>query len=113
MSSKIRVAIAGGTGYTGGELLRILLGHPGVEIVGVTTTSSDGQRVDSIHRDLIGETDLCFGTELGDPDVVFLCLGHGLSRQFLDTHTLSPECRVIDLGNDFRTEPDYPGRHFV
>ena len=113
MSRKIRVAIAGGTGYTGGELFRILLNHPEVEIVAATTTSSEGTPVASVHRDLLGETDLCFGKELNDPDVIFLCLGHGISRQFVDTHEIKPECRIIDLGNDFRLDGDYAGRHFV
>ena len=112
-SKKIRVAIAGGTGYTGGELFRILLNHPEVEIVAATTTSSEGTPVASVHRDLIGETDLCFGKELNDPDVIFLCLGHGISRQFVDTHDIKPECRIIDLGNDFRLDGDYAGRNFV
>lgn len=110
---KIRVAIAGGTGYTGGELFRILLNHPNVEIVAATTTSSEGTPVSSVHRDLIGETDLCFGKELNDPDVIFLCLGHGISRQFVDTHDIKPSCRIIDLGNDFRLDGDYAGRKFV
>ena len=111
--SKIRVAIAGGTGYTGGELFRILLNHPKVEIVAATTTSSEGTPVASVHRDLIGETDLRFGTGLNDPDVIFLCLGHGISRQFVDSHEISADCRIIDLGNDFRLDGDYAGRHFV
>ena len=111
--NKIKVAIAGGTGYTGGELFRILLNHPAVEIVAATTTSSEGTPVTSVHRDLIGETDLCFGKELNDPDVIFLCLGHGISRQFVDTHEIKPECRIIDLGNDFRLDGDYAGRNFV
>ena len=109
----IRAAIAGGTGYTGGELFRILLGHPDVQIVAATTTSSDGVPVTSVHRDLVGETDLCFGTGLNNPDVIFLCLGHGISRQFIDTHDISPDCRIIDLGNDFRLDGDHAGRHFV
>ena len=113
MNKKIRVAIAGGTGYTGGELFRILLNHPHVEIVAATTTSSEGTPVTSAHRDLIGETDLCFGLELNNPDVIFLCLGHGISRQFVDTHDIKPDCRIIDLGNDFRLDGDYAGRHFV
>ena len=113
MQKKIRVAIAGGTGYTGGELFRILLNHPDVEIVAATTTSSEGTPVASVHRDLIGETDLCFELELNDPDVIFLCLGHGISRQFVDTHDIKPECRIIDLGNDFRLDGDYAGRNFV
>ena len=112
-NNKIRVAIAGGTGYTGGELFRILLNHPEVEIVAATTTSSEGTSVASVHRDLIGETDLCFGTELNDPDVIFLCLGHGISRQFVDTHDIKPECRIIDLGNDFRLDGNYAGRNFI
>ena len=111
--NKIKVAIAGGTGYTGGELFRILLNHPNVEIVAATTTSSEGTRVDSVHRDLIGETDLCFGLELNDPDVIFLCLGHGISRQFVDTHEIKSSCRIIDLGNDFRLDGNYAGRNFV
>lgn len=113
MNKKIKAAIAGGTGYTGGELFRILLNHPNVEIVSATTTSSEGTPVTSVHRDLIGETGLCFGKELNDPDVIFLCLGHGISRQFVDTHDIKPECRIIDLGNDFRLDGDYAGRHFV
>ncbi len=111
--SKIRAAIAGGTGYTGGELFRILLNHPDVEIVAATTTSSEGTPVASIHRDLTGETDLCFGKDINNPDVLFLCLGHGISRQFLDSNNISPDCRIIDLGNDFRLDGEYAGRHFV
>lgn len=111
--SKIRVAIAGGTGYTGGELFRILLNHPEAEIVAATTTSSEGTPVASVHRDLIGETDLCFGKSLNDPDVIFLCLGHGISREFVDTHDIKPECRIIDLGNDFRLDGNYAGRNFI
>ena len=113
MNKKIRVAIAGGTGYTGGELFRILLNHPAVEIVAATTTSSEGTPVASVHRDLLGETELCFSTGLNDPDVIFLCLGHGISRQFVDSHEISPDCRIIDLGNDFRLDGDYAGRKFV
>lgn len=113
MDKKIRVALAGGTGYTGGELFRILLNHPSVEIVAATTTSSEGTPVASVHRDLIGETELCFGKDLNDPNVIFLCLGHGISRQFVDTHEIGPDCRIIDLGNDFRLDGDYAGRHFV
>lgn len=109
----IRAAIAGGTGYTGGELFRILLNHPEVQIVAATTTSSEGIPVTQVHRDLAGETDLRFGTELNEPDVIFLCLGHGLSRQFVDTHDISPDCRIIDLGNDFRLDGNYAGRKFI
>ena len=109
----IKAAIAGGTGYTGGELFRILLRHPEAEITAATTTSSEGTPVCDVHRDLIGETGLKFGKDIGNPDVLFLCLGHGLSREFLDTHDISENCRIIDLGNDFRTEGNYGGRTFV
>ena len=113
MAKTIKAAIAGATGYTGGELLRILLNHPDVEVVAATTTSEVGTPVSAVHRDLLGETDLCFGTELNDPDVIFLCLGHGISRQFVDTHDIKPECRIIDLGNDFRLDGNYAGRNFI
>ena len=110
----IRAAIAGGTGYTAGELLRILIRHPEVEVTDVLSTTSAGNPVTSFHRDLLGETDLTFTDSLSDnEDVIFLCLGHGLSREFLDTHELPKGCRIIDLGNDFRTEPDYKDLHFV
>ena len=113
MAKTIKAAIAGATGYTGGELLRILLNHPYVEVVAATTTSEAGTPVSAVHRDLLGETDLCFGTQLNDPDVIFLCLGHGISRQFVDTHDIKPECRIIDLGNDFRLDGNYAGRNFI
>ena len=113
MARKIKAAIAGATGYTGGELLRILLNHPDVEVVAATTTSEAGTPLTEIHRDLIGETDLGFGAELNDPDVIVRCLGHGISRQFVDTHDIKPECRIIDLGNDFRLDGNYAGRNFV
>lgn len=109
----IRAAIAGGTGYTGGELLRILLNHPMVRVTDVLSSSADGIPVADIHRDLIGETDLKFGTEMHDPDVLFLCLGHSLSREFIHSHNIGKDCRIIDLGNDFRLEEDYAERHFV
>lgn len=110
---KIKVAIAGGTGYTGGELLRLLLRHPNVEVIAATTTQMEGTPVAEVHRDLLGETDLCFSSEIGQPDVLFLCLGHGLSREFVDTHEIPADCRIIDLGNDFRLNPEYAGRNFV
>ena len=109
----IKVAIAGGTGYTAGELLRILINHPEVEICSVMSTTSVGRSITDSHRDLTGETDLTFTDSLGEPDVIFLCLGHGLSREFLDTHDIPKGCKIVDLGQDFRNTPDYNGRHFV
>lgn len=111
--SSFGVSIVGGTGYTAGELLRLLLRHPNVEIESVISSTSVGMPISEVHRDLLGETDLCFTDKIGNPDVVFLCLGHGLSRAFLDENKLPLHCKVIDLGNDFRNQPDYAGRNFV
>lgn len=111
---KIKVAIAGGTGYTAGELLRLLLRHPHAEVTSVLSTSQVGQPIASVHRDLLGDTDLMFSATPGEtPDVLFLALGHGLSRSYLDGLNLPPHCRVIDLGNDFRLDAEYNGGEFV
>ncbi|MDD4630849.1 MAG: N-acetyl-gamma-glutamyl-phosphate reductase [Proteiniphilum sp.] len=109
----INVSIAGGTGYTAGELLRILLRHPEVNIESVISTTSAGTAVAMMHRDLLGETDLLFSDRFINPDVIFLCLGHGLSRSFLQENAIPERCRVIDLGNDFRNEPTFGNRKFV
>lgn len=109
----INVSIVGGTGYTAGELLRILLNHPQVNIESVISSTSVGMPIAEMHRDLLGETDLRFTDTFSDPDVIFLCLGHGLSRAFLDENELPKSCKIIDLGNDFRNQPDYAGRNFV
>ena len=109
----IKASIAGATGYTAGELIRILLNHPQVEIESLISTTSVGQSVCEVHRDLIGETDMKFTDKPVNPDVVFLCLGHGLSREFLDNHQLPEHCKIVDLGNDFRLDPDYNGKNFI
>jgi N-acetyl-gamma-glutamyl-phosphate reductase len=114
--NKIKVSIAGGTGYTGGELLRLLLNHPAVEIVSVLSTTSAGTRVDSIHRDLLGDTDLICVSSIEDgeaPDIIFLCLGHGLSREFLNQNNIPEGCKIIDLGNDFRVESSFGEKNFI
>ena len=85
----LRVGIVGGAGYTAGELLRLLIRHPRVEIAAVSSTTQAGKPVAEIHRDLLGETALRFSDSLPeDPDLVFLCLGHGQSRQFLQENPL-------------------------
>ena len=112
-SGRLRVAIVGGTGYTAGELLRILIHHPQVEVESVISTTSVGMPVAEMHRDLLGETDLRFTATFDNPDVIFLCLGHGLSRAFLQENTLPKHCKVIDLGNDFRNNPVFADREFV
>lgn len=109
----INVSIAGGTGYTAGELLRILLRHPQVNIESVISTTSAGMPVAEMHRDLVGETDLVFSDTFNHPDVIFLCLGHGLSRAFLQNNNIPPSCKIIDLGNDFRNDPSFKERNFV
>ncbi|MCE5179581.1 MAG: N-acetyl-gamma-glutamyl-phosphate reductase [Porphyromonadaceae bacterium] len=109
----INASIAGGTGYTAGELLRILLRHPEVNIESVISTTSAGTAVAEMHRDLLGETDLLFSDRFINPDVIFLCLGHGLSRAFLQENAILESCRIIDLGNDFRNEPVFGNREFV
>lgn len=109
----INVSIAGGTGYTAGELLRILLRHPEVNIESVISTTSVGMPVAEMHRDLLGETGLVFSDTFRQPDVLFLCLGHGLSRAFLNDNDIPPSCKIIDLGNDFRNNPVFNDRNFV
>ncbi|MEA4979412.1 MAG: N-acetyl-gamma-glutamyl-phosphate reductase [Petrimonas sp.] len=109
----IKVSIAGGTGYTAGELLRILLNHPRVKIESVISSSSVGMAVTDVHRDLLGETGITFSDQTGHPDVIFLCLGHGLSRAFLNENNVPAACKVIDLGNDFRNDPVFAERDFV
>jgi N-acetyl-gamma-glutamyl-phosphate reductase len=110
----IKVAIAGGTGYTSGELLRILVNHPAVDIRAVLSTSQVGESVASVHKDLLGDTSLRFAEKLTeDVDVLFLCLGHGMSRDYLAGMELSGSCKIIDLGNDFRLDDEWQGERFV
>jgi N-acetyl-gamma-glutamyl-phosphate reductase len=100
---KIRAGITGGAGYTGGELLRILINHPDVEIVSVHSKSNAGKPVASVHQDLFGQTDLRFSeTSEPDIDVLFLCLGHGESVKFLDANPQADGTKIIDLSQDFR-----------
>ncbi len=110
---KIKATIAGGTGYTAGELIRILINHSEVEITNVMSTTQMGDTVASVHRDLFGDCDLKFTDQVGEPDVLFLCLGHGISREFLSNNTISESCRIVDLGNDFRIESDFMDRKFI
>lgn len=104
---KIRAGIVGGAGYTGGEMIRLLLGHPMAEISFVHSQSQAGKRVWELHEDLIGETDLVFSQEVSQEasqhiDVLFVCAGHGKTRPFLAAHTFPDSLKVIDLSRDFR-----------
>lgn len=100
---KINVGIAGGAGYTGGELLRILVHHPEVHISFVHSSSNAGKPVSTVHTDLVGDTDLVFtNTFLDTIDVLFLCMGHNESKKFLAEQNISASVSIIDLSQDFR-----------
>lgn len=99
----IKIGIIGGAGYTAGELLRILLHHPGAEVISVMSGSHKGKLVSDAHRDLIGETELVFVSELEKSlDVVFLCSGHGKSRGVIKEGIVPKDVKIIDLSSDFR-----------
>jgi N-acetyl-gamma-glutamyl-phosphate reductase len=103
LTSKIRVGIVGGAGYTGGEMLRILINHPNVDIAFVHSNSNAGNHVYDVHTDLFGDTDLRFASELSfSIDVLFLCVGHGDAKKFLDSNNIPDNIRIIDLSQDFR-----------
>jgi N-acetyl-gamma-glutamyl-phosphate reductase len=113
---KIKVGIAGGAGYTGGELLRILINHPEVEILCIHSNSNAGNPISDVHTDLFGDTDLKFTDTLSqDIDVLFLCVGHGDAKKFLDANTINPGIKIIDLSQDFRLAENaqYASRNFV
>lgn len=99
----IKAGIIGGAGYTAGELLRILLHHPEVDIWSVVSGSHSGEFLYKAHSDLTGETDLKFDTELKqDVDVVFLCSGHGKSKGVVKSGIIPETAKIIDLSSDFR-----------
>lgn len=112
----IKVGIIGGAGYTAGELIRILLNHPKANINFVFSTSNAGNKVHQVHQDLVGETDLIFSDQINpNVDVLYLCLGHGNSKSFLEENTFSENTKIIDLSNDFRLEANevFLGKKYV
>ena len=112
----IQVGIIGGAGYTAGELIRLLLHHPKTEINFVYSTSNAGNKIYDVHQDLVGDTELKFIDTINpDVDVLFLCLGHGNSTQFLKENIFSKNTKIIDLSNDFRLESSniIDGKAFV
>lgn len=104
----IKVGIIGGAGYTAGELIRLLINHPQVEIGFIHSTSNAGNAVSDVHGGLIGETDLCFAAnyDLSAVDILFLCSAHGQSRKFWEENVMPANLKVIDLAQDFRDESD-------
>jgi N-acetyl-gamma-glutamyl-phosphate reductase len=113
---KIQVGIVGGAGYTAGELIRLLINHPKVSINFIFSTSNAGNKISSVHQDLVGDTALIFTNKINpNVDLLFLCLGHGNSKAFLEANEFSEKTKIIDLSNDFRLEEDsvFEGKTFV
>ncbi|MDC1472762.1 N-acetyl-gamma-glutamyl-phosphate reductase [Flavobacteriaceae bacterium] len=112
----IQIGIIGGSGYTGGELIRLLINHPAAEINFVYSRTKAGEPLYRAHEDLLGTTDLCF-TDSVDPtiDLVFLCLGHGHSKDFLEKNPFSDATKIIDMSTDFRAQANASllGKTFV
>ena len=109
--NKIKIGVVGGAGYTGGELLRLLVNHPNVTIDFIYSTTRAGKPVFETHPDLLGVLDQSFSSELNpEVDVLFLCMGHGNSATFLHENVINDNTKIIDLSNDFRLTAD---RHFL
>jgi len=112
----IRVGIVGSAGYTGGELLRVLIYHPEVEIIFANSASNAGNKLYEVHNDLFGDTELTFSSDFhSDIDVLFLCVGHGDARKFLDANPVAASVKIIDLSQDYRLRANtaYQGQQFV
>src|SRR5215204_1255340 len=112
----LRVGIIGGAGYTGGELIRLLINHRNVEISFIHSKSNAGNFVHLVHGDLVGETDLKFSSEMSDEiEVLFLCVGHGDAKKFLQENKIGEKVKIIDLSQDFRIgrPSSVDGRQFV
>lgn len=105
----VRVGVLGAAGYTGGELIRLLINHPEAEIVFANSESNAGNKVYDVHEGLIGDTELEFTSEMpfDKVDVVFFCFGHGKSEAFLKEHTIPANVKIIDLAQDFRIKGDH------
>ena len=101
------VGIIGGSGYTGGELLRLVVHHPSLKLDFVYSSTRPGTFIDETHQDLLGQFELEFTDQINtEVDILFLCLGHGNSSKFLKNHTFSNSTIIIDLSNDFRLKKD-------
>ena len=104
IKNKIKVGIVGASGYTGGELLRLLVHHEGVEIVFAYSTTNNGKLVSDVYSELIDEINIEFTNTIKESDVIFLCQGHGKSYDFLLTSSINQKTKIIDLSQDFRLE---------
>lgn len=106
----IKIGIIGGAGYTAGELLRLLINHPEVEITFINSSSNAGNKISDVHAGLYGETELTFTDAMPfySIDLLYLCMGHGDSKKFMETHgaNLPASLKIIDLANDFRLKAD-------
>lgn len=112
----IKAGIIGAAGYTGGELIRLLINHPAVQIAFAQSGSNAGNLLSKVHADLVGETDLKFSeTHHYDVDVIFFCAGHGEAKKFVAANNIPSNIKLIDIGNDFRLNADAEinGRTFV
>ena len=112
----IKVGIIGGSGYTAGELIRILMFHPNATLDFVYSTTNAGKPLSIAHHDLMGDIEMNFTDQVNpNVNVVFLCLGHGKSKAFLEQNQFSNDTKIIDLGNDFRLTKDaaFDGKQFV
>jgi N-acetyl-gamma-glutamyl-phosphate reductase len=105
--TKVRVGIIGGAGYTGGELIRILIHHPGTTLAFIHSRSHAGKFLHEIHADLVGETEEKFSDKFEEAEVLFLCVGPGEARKFLEENaSLLPAAKIIDLSHDYRLQHD-------
>ena len=109
ITNKIKVGIVGGSGYTGGELIRLLINHPNVYISFINSKTYTGKKVVDIHKDLIGELEMKFIGKIKDCDVMFLCLGHNKSEEFLRKTFINRKTKIIDLSQDYRLEKSFIG----
>ncbi len=112
----LEIGIIGGAGYTAGELIRLLVNHPKTNINFVYSSSNAGNKITSVHQDLVGALDLTFTNTINpEVDVLFLCLGHGNSKAFIENNHFSTKTSIIDLSNDFRLHKDevFKGKTFV
>lgn len=116
MKNKIKVGIIGGAGYTGGELIRLLINHPSTELTYIHSKSNAGKELHAVHQDLVGETQIKFSHEMNDDiDVLFLCVGHGDSKKFLEENEVPDHIKIISLSQDFRLRENanFRDREFV